>query len=107
MSSMVLSPCGSSFSLLVAQPPSRVAASSPAAASIQIRGLGFSGAVVDPTPLGAVVDVARLLQMHGHPGAGLHVERREDLAGAMVDLQTLDEDKRWNVCDNMGVETRM
>src|SRR3546814_8845177 len=85
MSSMVLSPCGSSFSLLVAQPPSRVAASSTAAASIQIRGMGFSGAVVDPTSLGVVVDVERLLQMHGHPGAGLHVDRREGLAVELVD----------------------
>src|SRR5690606_39006260 len=85
MSSMVLSPCGSSFSLLVAQPPSRVAASSAAAASIQIRGMRSSGAVVDPTPLGVVVDVERLLQMYGHLGAGLHVDRREGLAVELVD----------------------
>ncbi|WP_449422071.1 hypothetical protein [Rhodanobacter lindaniclasticus] len=47
--------------------------------------MGFSGAVVVPTPLGVVVDVERLLQMHGHLGAGLHVDRREGLAVELVD----------------------
>src|SRR5690606_37184467 len=84
-SSMVLSPCGNSFSLLVAQPPTKVAASSATAASIQIRGMGSSCAVVDPTPLGVVVDVERLLQMYGHLGAGLHIDRREGLPVELVD----------------------
>src|SRR3989304_4845470 len=85
MSSMVLSLCGSSFSLLVAQPPSRLAARGTAVPPKPVRGMGFSGAVVDPTPLGVVVDVEWLLQMRGHLGGRLHVDRREGLAVELVD----------------------
>ena len=80
MSSMVLSPCGSSFSLLVAQPPNgRVAKQHGGRVNPDPRH-GSSGAVVDPTPFGVVVDVERMFQMHGHLGAGLHIDRREGLA---------------------------
>ena len=59
--------------LLVAQPPSTMTAHRAAADSIQIRRMGASDAVIDPAPLGVVVDVERLLQMHGDLGAGPHV----------------------------------
>ena len=35
--------------------------------------MGASDAVIDPTPHGVVVDVERLLQMHGDLGAGLRM----------------------------------
>mmetsp|Transcript_21089 Transcript_21089/g.81859 ORF Transcript_21089/g.81859 Transcript_21089/m.81859 type:complete len:435 (-) Transcript_21089:1995-3299(-) len=44
-----------------------------------------SDALIDPAPLGVVVDVERLLQMHRDLGAGPHVDGGEGLAVKLVD----------------------
>src|SRR5690625_2755419 len=84
MSSMVWSPWVSSFSLLVAQPASATTASTTASRSIQIQDMGTSETVIDPAPLGVVVDGEWLLDMHGDLGARLDVDGGECLAVELV-----------------------
>src|SRR5258708_24603424 len=97
ISSMVTSLCGSSFSLLVAQPVSVVAASRTASALVQIRDMDSSCGVVDLASLRVVIDVERPFDMHGNARAGLHVDGREGLPVEFVDpLRHLLDTTRQN-----------
>src|SRR5258708_7180708 len=97
ISSMVASPCGRSFSLLVAQAASVAAASRTVSALIQIRDMDGSCGVVDLATLRVVIDVERPFDMHGNSRAGLHVDGREGLPVEFVDpLRHLLDTTRQN-----------
>src|SRR5258707_4785400 len=85
ISSMVTSLCGSSFSLLVAQPVSVVAASRTASALVQIRDMDSSCGVVDLASLRGVIDVEPPVDMHGNARAWLHLDGRSGLAAEFPD----------------------
>src|SRR3546814_8433976 len=63
MSIIVLSPCGSSFSLLVAQPPSTATARASARPLFKFESMAFSCAVIDLAAFGIEIDGERLFEM--------------------------------------------
>src|SRR3546814_17722852 len=79
MSIIVLSPWGSSFSLLVAQPPSTATARASARPLFKFESMAFSCAVIDLAAFGIEVDGERLFEVDGDLRAGLDIDGRERL----------------------------
>src|SRR3546814_4058810 len=84
MSIIVLSPWGSSFSLLVAQPPSTATARASARPLFKFESMAFSCAVIDLAAFGIEVDGERLFEVDGDLRAGLDIDGRERLPVQLV-----------------------
>src|SRR5690606_32388068 len=88
MSIIVLLPWGSSFSLLVAQPPSTATATDsarPRVKSVKFESMAFSCAVIDLATLGVEVDGKGFFEVDSDFRAGLHIDGGEGLPVELVD----------------------